>query len=88
MATSTEERYHDNGTETSETTTSTEVSSTSSTCPSSNFPDKFQDFFAALTEDTDDLPSMLEDKLIPRFAKFIFKYIQKNDFFNLKKLVF
>ncbi|KZC05210.1 GTP-binding protein REM 1 [Dufourea novaeangliae] len=35
-------------------------------CPPSNFPDKFQDFFAALNEDTDDLPSMLEDKLIPR----------------------
>ncbi|KAL6255376.1 hypothetical protein P5V15_013714 [Pogonomyrmex californicus] len=35
-------------------------------CPPSNFPDKFQDFFAALTEDGDDLPSMLEDKLIPR----------------------
>ncbi|KAG7200264.1 hypothetical protein KM043_017733 [Ampulex compressa] len=36
------------------------------TCPPSSFPDKFQDFFAALTEDGDDLPSMLEDKLIPR----------------------
>lgn len=71
MATSAEQRYHDNGTETSETTTSTEVSSNSSTCPS-NFPDKFQDFFAALTEDTDDLPSMLEDKLIPRYKKFFF----------------
>jgi len=35
-------------------------------CPPSSFPDKFQDFFAALTEDGDDLPSMLEDKLIPR----------------------
>jgi len=35
-------------------------------CPPSNFPDKFQDFFAALTEDGDDLPSMLEDKLIPK----------------------
>ncbi|XP_043666807.1 uncharacterized protein LOC122628502 [Vespula pensylvanica] len=32
----------------------------------SNFPDKFQDFFAAVTEDSDDLPNMLEDKLIPR----------------------
>lgn len=70
MAMSTEQRYHDNGTETSETTISTEVSSSSSTCPSSNFPDKFQDFFAALTEDTDDLPSMLEDKLIPRKGDF------------------
>ncbi|XP_076685790.1 uncharacterized protein LOC143377876 [Andrena cerasifolii] len=36
------------------------------TCPPSSFPDKFQDFFAALNEDSDDLPSMLEDKLIPR----------------------
>ncbi|XP_076752791.1 uncharacterized protein LOC143424541 isoform X2 [Xylocopa sonorina] len=35
-------------------------------CPPSSFPDKFQDFFAALNEDSDDLPSMLEDKLIPR----------------------
>jgi len=35
-------------------------------CPPSSFPDKFQDFFATLTEDGDDLPSMLEDKLIPR----------------------
>ncbi|EFN71624.1 hypothetical protein EAG_11614 [Camponotus floridanus] len=35
-------------------------------CPPSSFPDKFQDFFAALTEDGDDLPSMLENKLIPR----------------------
>lgn len=35
-------------------------------CPPSSFPDKFQDFFAALTEDGDDLPSMLEDKLIPK----------------------
>ncbi|OXU24450.1 hypothetical protein TSAR_009127 [Trichomalopsis sarcophagae] len=41
-------------------------SSTTTTCPPSNFPDKFQDFFAALSEDVDDLPSMLEDKLIPR----------------------
>jgi len=37
-------------------------------CPPSSFPDKFQDFFAALTEDGDDLPSMLEDKLIPRYT--------------------
>ncbi|KAK2576765.1 hypothetical protein KPH14_005410 [Odynerus spinipes] len=36
------------------------------TCPPTNFPDKFQDFFAAVTEDNDDLPNMLEDKLIPR----------------------
>lgn len=36
-------------------------------CPPSSFPDKFQDFFAALNEDSDDLPSMLEDKLIPRW---------------------
>ncbi|XP_029158847.1 uncharacterized protein LOC114931082 isoform X2 [Nylanderia fulva] len=35
-------------------------------CPPSSFPDKFQDFFATLTEDGDDLPSMLENKLIPR----------------------
>ncbi|XP_012232351.1 uncharacterized protein [Linepithema humile] len=35
-------------------------------CAFSNFPDKFQDFFAELTEDGDDLPSMLEDKLIPK----------------------
>lgn len=35
-------------------------------CPPSSFPDRFQDFFAALTEDGDDLPSMLEDKLIPK----------------------
>lgn len=35
-------------------------------CPPSNFPDKFQDFFAALTEEGDDLPSMLENKLIPK----------------------
>ncbi|XP_011499326.1 PREDICTED: uncharacterized protein LOC105363357 [Ceratosolen solmsi marchali] len=41
-------------------------SSSGSTCPPSNFPDKFQDFFAVLNEDVDDLPSMLEDKLIPR----------------------
>ncbi|XP_011311442.1 uncharacterized protein [Fopius arisanus] len=39
---------------------------TSTNCPPSSFPDKFQDFFAALNEDTDDLPTMLEDKLIPR----------------------
>ena len=31
-----------------------------------NFPDKFQDFFGTLKEDIDDLPAMLEDKLIPR----------------------
>lgn len=37
-------------------------------CPPSSFPDKFQDFFTALNEDTDDLPSMLEDKLIPRYV--------------------
>ncbi|KAI4480470.1 hypothetical protein M0802_014184 [Mischocyttarus mexicanus] len=35
-------------------------------CTPSNFPDKFQDFFAAVTEDSDDIPTMLEDKLIPR----------------------
>ncbi|XP_031830516.1 uncharacterized protein LOC116426128 isoform X2 [Nomia melanderi] len=35
-------------------------------CPLSNFPDRFQDFFAALNENSNDLPSMLEDKLIPR----------------------
>ncbi|XP_034183612.1 uncharacterized protein LOC117605914 isoform X1 [Osmia lignaria lignaria] len=35
-------------------------------CPPSSFPDKFQDFFDALNEDSNDLPSMLEDKLIPR----------------------
>ncbi|XP_017891639.1 GTP-binding protein RAD-like isoform X2 [Ceratina calcarata] len=35
-------------------------------CPPSSFPDKFQDFFATPYEDSDDLPSMLEDKLIPR----------------------
>ncbi|XP_015185664.1 PREDICTED: GTP-binding protein RAD-like [Polistes dominula] len=35
-------------------------------CTPSNFPDKFQDFFAAVTEDNDDIPTMLEDKLIPR----------------------
>ncbi|XP_015519915.1 GTP-binding protein REM 2 isoform X1 [Neodiprion pinetum] len=35
-------------------------------CPPSSFPDKFQDFFTALTEDADDMPSLLEDKLIPR----------------------
>ncbi|XP_033220974.1 GTP-binding protein RAD-like [Belonocnema kinseyi] len=64
MATSTEQRYYDNGTE--REAASTEISSSTSTCTSSNFPDKFQDFFAALTEDTDDLSSMLEDKLIPR----------------------
>lgn len=41
-------------------------------CPPSNFPDKFQDFFTALTEDGDDLSNMLEDKLIPRYLKGIF----------------
>ncbi|XP_076395123.1 uncharacterized protein LOC100879510 isoform X3 [Megachile rotundata] len=35
-------------------------------CPPSSFPDNFQEFFAALNEDSNDLPSMLEDKLIPR----------------------
>lgn len=35
-------------------------------CPPSSFPDRFQDFFATLNEDSNDLPSMLEDKLIPR----------------------
>ncbi|XP_023313895.1 ubiquitin carboxyl-terminal hydrolase 36-like isoform X2 [Trichogramma pretiosum] len=44
------------------------TSTTTTTCPPpvSSFPDKFQDFFAALKEDCDDLPTMLEDKLIPR----------------------
>jgi hypothetical protein len=41
--------------------------SSGSTCPPSSFPDKFQDFFTVLNEDIDDLPSMLEDKLIPRW---------------------
>ncbi|CAB0044223.1 unnamed protein product [Trichogramma brassicae] len=46
----------------------TASTSTTTTCPPpvSSFPDKFQDFFAALKEDCDDLPTMLEDKLIPR----------------------
>lgn len=38
-------------------------------CPPSSFPEKFQDFFAALTEDGDDLPNMLEEKLIPRLLQ-------------------
>ncbi|XP_058792877.1 uncharacterized protein LOC131665185 isoform X2 [Phymastichus coffea] len=41
------------------------VSATTTYLPS-NFPDNFQDFFATLNEDLDDLPNMLEDKLIPR----------------------
>lgn len=46
--------------------TSQDISERMNACPPSSFPDKFQDFFAALTEDGDDLPSMLENKLIPR----------------------
>ncbi|XP_024941946.1 uncharacterized protein LOC107268925 isoform X2 [Cephus cinctus] len=70
MATSAVPRYHQNGTTAS--TSGDTINPTNDvvqpmiTCPPSNFPDKFQDFFAALTEDVDDLPSMLEDKLIPR----------------------
>ncbi|XP_043288129.1 uncharacterized protein [Venturia canescens] len=78
MATSTATRYHRNENSTGTPTSSESkahnyqqrhqdaLKASSSTCPPSNFPDKFQDFFTALTEDTDDLPSMLEDKLIPR----------------------
>ncbi|XP_014216499.1 uncharacterized protein LOC106645217 [Copidosoma floridanum] len=36
------------------------------TCPPTNFPENFKEFFMALSEDPDDQPSMLEDKLIPR----------------------
>lgn len=42
-------------------------SSTTTTYVPRSFPDNFQDFFDALNEDADDLPNMLEDKLIPRF---------------------
>ncbi|XP_015110538.1 uncharacterized protein LOC107036841 isoform X2 [Diachasma alloeum] len=62
MATSTVTRYRGSGSEQHQDA----VQLSTATCPPSNFPDKFQDFFAALTEDTDDLPTMLEDKLIPR----------------------
>lgn len=74
MATSTVTRYHQ---ATSDKCQDVVQKSTILTCPPSNFPDKFQDFFAALTEDTDDLPNMLEDKLIPRF--FPFTYIVSNN---------
>ncbi|XP_012273213.1 ras-related protein Rab-44 [Orussus abietinus] len=63
MATSTVPRFGQNC---SETRSSPEISTSSGTYPPSSFPDKFQDFFSALTEDADDQPSMLEDKLIPR----------------------
>lgn len=39
-------------------------------CPPTNFPEKFQDFFTVLTEDGDDLPNMLEEKLIPRLISY------------------
>ncbi|XP_034947141.1 uncharacterized protein [Chelonus insularis] len=38
-------------------------------CPPSSFPKNFQDFLVTLSEDTDDLCNMLEDKLIPRKMK-------------------
>lgn len=43
-------------------------SSTTTTYVPRSFPDNFQDFFDALNEDADDLPNMLEDKLLPRFG--------------------
>ncbi|XP_012258755.1 uncharacterized protein LOC105687572 [Athalia rosae] len=67
MATSALPRYHQTpGVETRRS--SSGVLPPITACPPSSFPDKFQDFFAALTEDADDMPSMLEDKLIPRKA--------------------
>ncbi|XP_076247057.1 uncharacterized protein LOC143187018 isoform X2 [Calliopsis andreniformis] len=62
MATSTVTGHHDAEKNSSELLDRLSMNS----CPPSSFPDKFQDFFAALNEDSDDLPSMLEDKLIPR----------------------
>lgn len=73
MAMSTITRYHrsDNQSSRQCSTTHHDIhSSLTTTCPPSYFPDKFQDFFAALTEDMEDLPSMLEDKLIPRYISF------------------
>ncbi|XP_043784129.1 GTP-binding protein RAD-like isoform X2 [Apis laboriosa] len=63
MATSTVSEHHETA-EKNSTELLDRISMNS--CPPSSFPDKFQDFFAALNEDSDDLPSMLEDKLIPR----------------------
>ncbi|XP_057329998.1 GTP-binding protein RAD-like isoform X1 [Microplitis mediator] len=69
MATSTVTRYHQGNERSSRpcnTRPNVVQSSLTTTCPPSSFPDKFQDFFATLNEDADDLSNMLEDKLIPR----------------------
>ncbi|CAD6228236.1 GSCOCG00006421001-RA-CDS [Cotesia congregata] len=70
MATSTVTRYHQGNERSSSHPCNSRPdvvqSSLTTTCPPSSFPDKFQDFFATLNEDTDDLSTMLEDKLIPR----------------------
>lgn len=68
MATSALPRYHQTPVE-ARRSPSSGVLPPITACPPSSFPDKFQDFFTALTEDADDMPSMLEDKLIPRWVR-------------------
>ncbi|KOC60324.1 GTP-binding protein REM 1 [Habropoda laboriosa] len=46
--------------------------------PTNSFCKKFQDFFTALNEDSDDLANMLEDKLIPRKQQETSEYDSKS----------